>query len=491
VITRISHGHVILSAAKDLGLRILRSFAVGACPERRRAQRGGVEWAAQDDGPTPCSPFRLICLPRWAWTLLVVGGCALYSDVSIQPLVITPASIDRGSDVQSMLSKADYLRAVDLARVVETRSRKSVAELAALGAAELASGRFDSARTHLRQAIDLEPFRSVYSTVAWDLSQTEYMLNNYDTSLEWAKLAVAHGLAVKPWHLEYLNALSSTETYRFTALSSDTMPMRIGRPDVPRIDVRVNDVTTISAVIDSGAVLSILSEKMATTINVDSMGDFRGEFYGLLGEPIAVRFGLLRSLELAGIRIENVPVAIMPDAKMRFLVTDKREFNIDFLLGANLLKEFRMELDFTRSTVTWTRVLAADRRPDPEQNLFIGGFRPFVRGTVNRKGWFLFILDTGSEVTFLNESRLATLPINYYTPRVHTATLQGLGGAKKRGTKIENVEIGIDKWAGTFTTVPMYSSEESQTVGILGQNFLKRFSRVVIDFGRMRVDLER
>jgi predicted aspartyl protease len=428
---------------------------------------------------------------RRVWTLLLIGGCSLYSEVTISPLVVTPSSIDRGSDVQSMLSKADYLRAVDLARVVENRSRKSIAELAALGAAELASGRYEAARVHLRQAIDLEPFRSVYSAVAWDLSQVEYLLNNYDTSLEWANLAVANGLNVKRWHLDYLEALSSVETYRFTALTEDTMAMRIGKPDVPRINARVNDATTISAVIDSGAVLSILSEKMAAQIGVDTIGDFRGEFYGLLGEPIAVRFGLLKSLDLGGIRIENVPVAIMPDDKMRFLVTDKREFNIDFLLGANLLKEFRLELDFVRSTVTLTRVLPGDRRPDPEQNLFIGGFRPFVRGMVNRKGWFLFVLDTGSEVTFLNESRLATLPINYYAPRIHTATLQGLGGAKKRGTKIEDVEIGVDRWAGRFVTVPMYSSEESLTVGIIGQNFLKNFDRVVIDFGRMRVDLER
>ena len=114
-----------------------------------------------------------------------------------------------------------------------------------------------------------------------------------------------------------------------------------------------------------------------------------------------------------------------------------------------------------------------------------------VRGTVNKKGWFLFVLDTGSEVTFLNESQLNNLPIQYYTPRVHDATLQGLGGAKKRGAKIENVSIGVDQWAGAFKTLPMYSADEHEhAAGIVGENFLKNF-HVTIDFGRMRVDLQR
>ena len=61
----------------------------------------------------------------------------------------------------------------------------------------------------------------------------------------------------------------------------------------------------------------------------------------------------------------------------------------------------------------------------------------------------------------------------------------------KRGAKLENVEIGIDEWGGKFKTLPMYmAADRDQAVGIIGQNFLKNFN-VVIDFGRMRVDLKR
>ncbi len=421
--------------------------------------------------------------------LILAAGCALYSDVVISPLIYDPSNIERGSDVQSMVRKLDFTNAIALAKAIESKPRKSAQEFAALGSAELAAGRYDDARRHLRAAIDLQPFRTTYASVAWDLSQVEYMSNNFDSSLDWAKLASERGINVRQWHLDYLASLTNINVYRFTGSSNERISMRVTRPDVPRIDIVLNGKKNISAIIDSGAVLSIVSQSLAASLPIRSLGNFEGTFSGLLGEPIPVHFGILETLDIGRMSIANVPVAIMPDDKMKFLVTGKKEFKIDFLLGAHLLKEFRIELDFRRNGVTFTRIPPAARRPVADQNLFIEGFRPAVRSTINRHGWYAFILDTGSEVTFLNENQLGSLPLQIFTPKVHNATLQGLGGAKKHGEKVENVEIGVDRWAGTFHTIPMYDAgEHERTTGIVGENYLKNFD-VVIDFGRMRVDL--
>jgi hypothetical protein len=426
-----------------------------------------------------------------AVTLLT--GCSLYSEVSVGPLNLLPSNIERGTDLQGMLRSADYLRAIDATAAVDARAKRSSADIAAIGNANLAAGRFGAAREHLRSALDLDPFRTAYADVAWSLSQVEYLSNNYDASLEWATIASERGLHIRPWHLDYLRSLVNVPVYRFSGSGSERLPFRFGRPDVPRIGVRINRTREVEGIIDSGAVLSIISERLATSLPVKSLGTFEGTFYGLLGEPIPVHFGVIETLELDKMVIENVPVAIMPDDKMRFLISkrDGREFHMDFLLGSNLLKEFRLELDFARHNVVFTRLTERDHHPDANQNLFFDGFRPHVRGAVNRKGWFLFVLDTGSEITFLNEARLSALPIPTFGESGHNATLQGLGGAMKHGSKVENVEVGLDTWAGTFKTIPMYSTEgKERAVGIVGQNFLKNFN-VVIDFGRMRVDLKR
>jgi hypothetical protein len=422
--------------------------------------------------------------------LAVVAGCALYSDVSISPLMVSPGSIDRGSDVQSMVRKSDYVRAVEQAAMIEAKPRHNAAELLSLGSAEMAAGRFDVARRHLRTALDQEPFRTTYAETAWTLSQLEYLRNNFEASLEWAHVAADHGLVVRKWHTDFLESLKNVDVYRFRGPAVERVPLRIGRPDVPRIEVTVNRTKNIIAIVDSGAVMSIMSRRFASSVPVRKLGNFEGTFSGLLGEPIQVEFGLIESLQIGKMIIENVPVAIMPDEKMKFIVTGKSEFAIDFLLGAHLLKETRIELDFRHNQATFTHLTAADRIPAPDQNIFWDSFRPAVRGVINRKGWFTFILDTGSEVTFLNSSLQNSLPIQLFT-KVHNATLQGLGGAKKRGDKVENVEIGLDRWAGLFRTIPMYdpgTTEHERTSGIIGENYLKNFI-VTIDFGRMRLDL--
>ena len=428
-----------------------------------------------------------------ALALLTAARCALYSDVSIEPLTIIPTKIERGADLEDMVRRADFLRAVELAPAVDARAHNSAGELVAIGQAELAANRLPAARRHFRTAIDQTPFHTTYADAAWGLSQAEYMDNNFETSLEWANLAIDHGLTILQWHLDYLKALSHVDVYRQAGgPASDEIPMKIGRPDVPRIEVRVNHSPAMTmAVIDSGAVLSIISERLASEIPVRHLPISRATFYGLLGEPISVEFALLERLELGDMVLADVPVAIMPDDKMRFLVTGKNDFKIDFLLGANLLKEFRLDFDFDRSRVRFTRLTSVDKNPAEDQNVFFVDFRPYVRGTINKSGWYLFVLDTGSEITFLNESQLGSTPINVFAPRVHSATLQGLGGAKKHGSKIDDVEIGVDRWAGRFRTLPMYlGTEQERSVGIVGENFLKNF-KAVVDFGRMRVDLER
>jgi len=426
--------------------------------------------------------------------LLLLAACTLYNEVSISPLLLLPTNLERGADLPSMVRKNDYLRAIEMASVIDSRQRRSSSDLSALGSAYLAAGRYDDARGRLRSALDLNPFRSAYAQIAWDLSQVEYLANNYESSLEWAKIATEHGLNIRRWHIDYLTALSAVPVYEFSGATHDRLHFKFGKPEVPRINVTLNGTREIEGVIDSGAVLSIVSARLADSLPVKRLGPFEGTFFGLLGEPIPVHFGMLEQVQLGDIIVRNVPVAIMPDDKMRFLISkkEKQEFRIDFLLGTNLLKEFRLELDFGAHRVSFTKLTDADRRPAPDQNLFFRGFRPHARGAINKKGWYMFVLDTGSEVTFLNQSHLGSLPIPQFGGSgAHTAMLQGLGGAMKRGAKLENVEIGLDRWSGKFKTLPMYSSEDKESaVGIIGQNYLKNFN-VVIDFGRMRIDLNR
>src|SRR5688500_14846976 len=107
--------------------------------------------------------------------LLAAAGCALYSEVTVTPLNLLPSNIERGADLPSMLETADFLRAMEMAPVIDARPRKSATDLAALGAAYLAAGRYDDARMRLRAAPEREPCRTPCARVAGEPSQVEYL----------------------------------------------------------------------------------------------------------------------------------------------------------------------------------------------------------------------------------------------------------------------------------------------------------------------------
>jgi len=420
---------------------------------------------------------------------LLFAGCTLKSDVTIEPLFILPTQ-ERfsSSSVRVLVDRGDFAKAVKLANEVVSAEEVSYKQLEALGEAELACGRFDDARQHLKQALDLRPFRTDAGAIAWSLSQLEYLTNNFGAALEWARYAIDRGTAVKQWHLDYLQSLQNTRVYEFSGEPSAQVRMEFGKPDVPRVNVEIEGTRT-SGIIDSGAVLSIVAESLANELKVQPLGTFHGTFFGLLAEPIDVRFGLVKALQIGGVTVSNVPVAIMADKELRFVIRNKQAFAMRLILGANLLKEFRLEMDASKNEAVFTPLTAADRKPSDEQNLFHVGFRPYVHGSINHRAWYLFVLDTGSEVTFLNRDLLGKTPVRS-AEKLHGATLQGLGGSQKHGAKIMKVEVGVDEWAGRFEDIPLYGTEHSQAFGIIGQDLLKKF-RVVIDFGSMRVELSR
>ena len=134
-----------------------------------------------------------------------------------------------------------------------------------------ASARVVGASTHkvngvFETTLDLEPFRTTYADAAWALSQLEYLRNNFEASLEWAHVAADHGLIVRKWHLEFLESLKNVNTYTFLGPVTERVALRSGRPDVPRVEVMVNKTKNVVAIVDSGAVMSIVSRKLAASI---------------------------------------------------------------------------------------------------------------------------------------------------------------------------------------------------------------------------------
>lgn len=422
--------------------------------------------------------------------ILTTTGCALRTEVSITPLAIKPNDTIRAANrVEELVEVGDYPRAVALAPIIDQKADPTAVELAALGKAELISGRLEDAKRHLRAALLKKPFRDAYSEIAWNISQAEALDRNYAAALHWAEIAIEFGLEIRPWHLSLLGALESEKTFVVPRVKDTTVRIEHKAPAIPRIETRVNEATVVG-IIDSGAVMTIVSDRLAAEAKLRSLGDFTGTFFGLLGEPIEVRFAMIERMTIGELEIESVPVAVMAGEKMKFFTLNRTPFHIDLLIGANLLREFRIGLDFDEGTVAFHHLAANERVPAADQNLFILNAKPYVHGAINGQGWFLFQLDTGSEITYLNSVEISRWRLQKGFAKMYQgAELQGLGGATKRGIMVEDVGVGIGEWQGIFKTLPLYSSEKSGAVGLIGEDFLKKF-KLTIDFGSMKLSLE-
>jgi hypothetical protein len=421
---------------------------------------------------------------------LLAGGCSLSPQVTVMPLHLRPSDITRPSGLADAMRRGDYRHAAELDWVVESRERTRADELALLGKAELYCARYDRARTHLLAALDHRTGPLLRAQIEWDLAQVAYQQGEIEEALEWTSRARSGGIQIRQWYVDYLQALRGLRLYAVSGNRQAVMSFTLGKPDLPIVMVTVNDDVEVRAVVDSGTAMSIVSRSFAERARIRPLDAANGVFYGLLAEPIPVTFGLIESMRLDGLTVSSIPVAIMGDDKLRFFLREEEPFHIDVLLGTSLLKEFRLRFDYSRRSMVLDHLEEEDRRPVSDQNLFLVDQRPLVHVTINRQGWYPFLLDTGSEVTFLNETKFSIRNISYGVPRYHGATMQGLGGSQKTGTRVKNVEIGLHQWAGMFEDMPLYADDRPGAVGILGQNFLQNF-HVDIDFGRMRVELHR
>lgn len=422
--------------------------------------------------------------------VFALGGCSLSSSVTVEPLFLLPSDIHKPSSLEDALERGDYRFAAEMASSIEEARRQRAEQAALLGRAQFFCGRYAQARETLNGALEGKVSPILRAQIQWDLAQVAYQQEDMAEALALAVQAKEGGISIKDWYIDFLRAIQNTDIHAIEGSRRAIVGFDIGSPDLPRIPVEVNGQLKGQSVLDSGAVMSIVSRSFAEKAAIRKLERVDGLFYGLLGEPIAVQFGMIDSLQIREMTIRNVPVAIMEDSKLRFFVEKDEKFDIEFLIGTNLLKEFRLRFDYVRNLLTMDFLEQNERLPVANQNLFMVDQRPLVHVTINQQGWYPFLLDTGSEVTFLNESRFSIQNVTYGVPRYHGATMQGLGGAQKSGTRVKDVSIGLHRWAGRFDDMPLYTDERPGAVGILGQNYLQNFF-VDIDFGRMRVEIHR
>jgi hypothetical protein len=150
------------------------------------------------------------------------------------------------------------------------------------------------------------------------------------------------------------------------------------------------------------------------------------------------------------------------------------------------LRHGRLQIDYKGKILEWT--LASAEKPAEGQDLFIMGLRPTVRVSINRVMGYHFILDTGSELTYITSQgshrSLLQERLNFFSMITH-----GIGKSKANYTRVSNVNVGVDTFMVNYSDVPTKSEFSNLVDGILGNDFMDNF-RIILDFpaGQLRLE---
>ena len=420
----------------------------------------------------------------------MAGSCSVAPEITVFDLPaksVKPPPPAGGFSAEDRYQRGHYLEVQKyLESLPPSTLEASAANLTLYGKVLLARGDFETAWPVLERARALEGRTFHRGEIEWLICQGAILWDDFHTAEDYAASAIHHGYGLVPGFLHFLAALKDVDVYAGPAIGDsgeDTFEMQGFK--LIRVPIRVNGVTS-AAIVDSGAVYTIVTQSFAREVKVRMIPDSKASGRGLHKKEFPVDFGVIGELAFGGFAVRDVPVMVMPDEAMLFETT-RGQFPVPIVLGLHLLKEFTIEIDYAGRRLHWVRRDFRVPKKSPDQNLFVRGGRVFVRGSVDRNGFYQFLLDTGSEPTLMTTAGAAraNLPPS---SKVFPKKVYGLGKTEVEWARISEVTLGIAGYGARFRDIAVKNDDSAFEDGIVGTSLLEHF-RVEIDFSQMLLTL--
>lgn len=240
----------------------------------------------------------------------------------------------------------------------------------------------------------------------------------------------------------------------------------------------------ISAMFDTGASISIISQSLAKRLN--SVPDQSVTARNNNGKPLTLDIGGLDRIEICGLPIENVKVGILPDNSFDFGFDDAgRTFPAQMLLGWDIISRFSWRID------TKNKLCHVSKCGNKHTNSLSYCNFPTIR-LKYKTGFAFFGFDTGHTETLLDKT--------WYTKLDHLRTIEngwrGVGGSFVEQSFVANhfeFTFEGEKFCLEKVIVLQHSVwglENKSVVGLLGIDFFKN-TIFEIDYGNKHFHIEK
>ena len=257
--------------------------------------------------------------------------------------------------------------------------------------------------------------------------------------------------------------------------------------NLPVITLHLNDSPEpFRFVLDTGSGMTVISSKTAERLKLKQIA--RGGLANAVGGQFKIVYGLVSSMEIGEVRIENVPVYIRP-------ILDEAN-PIDGYIGLPVIAQFITTVDYPGRKFELKRVKSANRSTSGFEfpiRTTSGSFLSAEVSILNLAHHVNFIIDTGASISVLGDELGAHEEVRKFDVGEPLRIYGAAGVENNVVTRIlPQLTIGTcvrqNVLAAVLNLRPVTESAGFPQMGIIGGNFLSQF-RVVFDLSRSVVQL--
>jgi len=238
------------------------------------------------------------------------------------------------------------------------------------------------------------------------------------------------------------------------------------------------DKNTVDFIFDTGANLSTTSETAARQLNMKIIpADIK--VGTITGETVFAQLAVCPIMTLGNIEIRNAVFLVLKDDVLAFPQID---YKINGILGFPVIEALK-EIQTTPDG--YFIVPKKETKYEAKSNMAMDGLTPLI--LLNDKH---FALDTGADHTILYSSYYSENRQEIESNRTQTTiAFGGAAGAKEfKGYKID-ISFNVNDKNVTLKNVSVltHSLEEKENgiYGNIGQDFIRRFDKMTLNFNRM------
>lgn len=276
--------------------------------------------------------------------------------------------------------------------------------------------------------------------------------------------------------------LARAEPQRMDPSRPEPVPTAIDAAGLVRAPMTVNG-WEISAVLDTGANLSVLSVSAAERLGVTVL-EGSGSVGSTTQDAVPVRLGVADTLVIGGATLRNVAFLIIDDSALSFPLPGG--YTIEAIIGFPVFRALGRTTFTKDGWFTWS----TEARDPMPANVYVRGSNLHVVVEIGAERLPLH-LDTGAGGSDLSSAAFPRLAPHGFQ-RTEVRRTAGAGGSKDSAVRIlAPLTMMIDDQSLCHAALPLEPEDAAgaDSLGTLGQDILGAFDSYTLDLDHMTFEL--